>query len=293
MQRPWAALIQTLRPPQWAKNLLIFFPLLTAHRLADRIAVTAAFLAFVAFCAAASAGYVINDVIDLASDRSHRSKRRRPFASGALPLSWRYWLVPALLMVSAALTVRLPRAFQLLLAGYLALTIVYSVWLKRIALVDVLVLAGLYTMRLFGGSLVADVALSNWFLAFSMFLFLSLALAKRVSELKGAADAQQTPAPGREYRTSDLAVLGRMGLSAGQLSVLVLALYINSSDVLRFYRSPELLWLLCGLLFLWISRVWLVVERGELHDDPVVFVLLDRAGYAIAALAAMVLYWAT
>jgi 4-hydroxybenzoate polyprenyltransferase len=285
------ALVRVLRPHQWAKNLLVFFPLLAAHRLFDADIVPGV-LAFAALSLTASAGYVFNDLFDLASDRAHRTKRRRPFASGALPSRVGPLLIAVLLAAALLVAIRLPRSFQAVLVIYLGLTTAYTLWLKQLALVDVLTLGGLYTIRIFAGSQAARVPLSNWFLAFSMFLFLSLALVKRVTELY-AHEGPDGKNQRRSYRHDDLHVLGRMGLSLGYLSILVLALYINSGDVTRFYRHPERLWFLCALLFLWVSRVWLTTERKEMHDDPVVFALRDPASYAIAALAALVLSWAT
>jgi 4-hydroxybenzoate polyprenyltransferase len=283
------AAFRLLRPHQWAKNLLVFFPLLTAHRLLGH-EIRPALLAFAALCAVASAGYIVNDLADVESDRAHRTKSRRPVASGTISRQVALSIALVLLAIGIGIAIRLPAAFQLVLVIYAVLTTMYTFVLKRFAVVDVLTLAGLYTIRLFGGGEATGVPLSNWFLAFSMFLFLSLALVKRVGEL------QSQPAwagARREYRPEDLAVLGRMGLSAGYLSVLVLALYINSSDVVRFYRHAERLWFLCGLLLYWISRTWLVTERREMHDDPVVFALTDRASYVLGALSVLVLYWAT
>ena len=287
------ALVAACRPYQWVKNLLVFFPLLTAHRLFDRRDAIPAVLAFVAFSLTASSAYILNDVVDLPRDRLHRTKARRPFASGAVPIRWAFTAIPLLLLGAIGVSLALPAGFQAVLAFYWALTTLYTLGLKRLAIVDVLALAGLYTVRLFGGSQASHVPLSNWIIAFSMFLFLSLALVKRVAELLVAQATSRTASIGREYRVSDLAVLGRMGMSAGYSAVIVLALYLNSADVLRFYRHPDRLWLLCALLVLWLSRVWLVTERGEMHDDPTVFALRDMASYGIAAVSALVLYWAT
>jgi 4-hydroxybenzoate polyprenyltransferase len=279
-----------LRPHQWAKNLLVFFPLLTAHRLLGH-EIRPALLAFAALCAVASAGYIVNDLADVEADRAHRTKSRRPLASGSISSGVALAIATALLVAGLVTALQLPPAFQVVLAIYVGLTTTYTFVLKRYAVIDVLTLAGLYTIRLFAGGEATGVPLSNWFLAFSMFLFFSLALVKRVGEL------QTVPAPAagarREYRQDDLAVLGRMGLSAGYLSVLVLALYINSNDVVRFYRHAERLWFLCGLLLFWVSRMWLITERGEMHDDPVVFALTDRASYLLGGLSVLVLYWAT
>jgi 4-hydroxybenzoate polyprenyltransferase len=281
-----------LRPHQWAKNLLVFLPLVAAHKLGNRTEIIRACLAFVAFCLASSAGYVLNDAIDLTADRAHARKSKRPFASGNVSRQWALFVIPVLLIAAAAVALLLPSGFRVMLAAYLALTGIYTVWLKRTTLFDVVALAGLFTIRLFGGAQATDIIISNWLLAFSMFLFLSIALVKRVAELS-ATDERAVLLNGRGYRPADVPLLGHMGLSSGYLSVLVLALYINSADVMQFYRYPERLWCVCGFLFLWVSKIWLLTARGEMHDDPVVFVLRDSMSYSLGALSAFVVWWAT
>ncbi len=287
------ALVKVLRPYQWTKNVLVFAPLLAAHQFTNLDALRQSILAFAAFCLAASAGYVFNDVFDVNADRAHPEKSTRPFASGALSRRWALVLIPLLLSGAAAVALALPAAFGLVLGAYLALSTAYTLSLKHLALIDVVTLAALYTIRLFGGSVATGIVLSNWLLAFSMFLFLSLALVKRVAELRLMAATAGADPRGRGYHVSDVDVLGRMGLSSGYLAVLVLALHINSPDVLIFYRRPEWLWFLCVLLFLWISRMWLKTDRNEMRDDPVVFALRDTGSYWIAALSGFVFFFAS
>lgn len=270
--RPW---LRALRLQQWAKNLLVFVPLLTAHLVFEPDAVTRALLAFLAFGLCASSVYVLNDLLDLAADRAHPSKYRRPFASAQLPVLAGLLLAPMLLAAAFAVACLLPQRFVLALAGYYMLTALYSFRLKRIAIIDVVTLATLYTARIVAGTFALAIALSFWLLAFSMFLFLSLALVKRHSELHQVRERGLDAAAGRGYRVDDLPMIGSLGASAGYASVLVLALYVNSGSSDPLYRQPEYLWLMCPLLLYWISRVWLLAQRGHMHDDPLVFAMRD------------------
>ncbi len=243
-----------------------------------------------AFCFAASGAYVLNDLLDLEADRRHRTKRHRPFAAGILPRSAGLALLPILLGAALALALATRSAdFLGLLGLYLALTTAYSVRLKRIPVLDVLLLAGLYTLRVLAGIAASEVRFSAWLLAFSMFLFLSLAFLKRHAELSllaaGAPDADNR----RGYRRSDREWLGSMGGASGYLSVLVLALYVNSDQVAALYHHPALLWLICPLLLFWISRMWLLAHRGQLEEDPIVATVRDRTSYAVGALVALIL----
>lgn len=281
--------LRALRPQQWLKNLLVFVPLVISHSFADPGDVLAATLAFVAFCLAASAVYVLNDLLDLPDDRRHPRKRLRAFASGEVPALHGILMVPALLAAAVALALAVSPAFLAALALYLAATTLYSFALKRIVLVDVFTLAGLYTLRVIAGSAAIGLWPTFWILAFSMFIFLSLALLKRYTELLGVRELGAMAAPGRGYVTGDLGLLSALGAAAGFLAVLVLALYINSPAVLPLYARPEVLWLLCPLLLYWVSRAWLVAHRGDMHDDPVVFAVRDRVSRAVAAAMALVI----
>lgn len=284
------ALLRALRPHQWAKNALVFLPVIAAHRIAEPLVLGEALLAFVAMCLAASAGYVANDLLDLQADRAHPRKRRRPFASGSLPVPLgpplaAVLLLPAL-VVAAAVGVWL-LAWVLL---YLALTLAYSMWLKRKVLIDVFVLAGLYTHRILAGAIATGIAPSFWLLALSMFFFLSLAMLKRYSELVRAmpdAGSGTDGQPGlRGYRAEDLDTLGSLGAASGFSAVFVLALYIESENVRALYRTPEIFWLCCPLLLYWISRMWVGARRGKIDDDPLVFALRERVSLGVLALLA-------
>jgi 4-hydroxybenzoate polyprenyltransferase len=281
-----SALPRALRVSQWIKNLLVFVPLVVDHRLLDPPLFVAATTAFVAFCLAASGGYVLNDLLDLQADRAHQTKRRRPFAAGELQPRHGWLLLPLLIGGAVALGVfALPLDFVGLLLLYLAITIAYSTWLKRLAVLDVLLLAGLYTLRMLAGGAATGVTPSAWLLAFAMFLFLSLAFLKRYSEMREAGPAE--PVNRRGYRAGDLAWLGSMGGASGYLSVLVLALYLNSEQVVTLYRRPTLLWLVCPLLLYWTGRLWFLANRGEIHEDPIVAAVNDRVSYVVGLFVAI------
>jgi 4-hydroxybenzoate polyprenyltransferase len=282
-----------LRPPPWAKNVLLLVPLLAAHRGLDPTALGHAALGLLAFCLCASSVYVLNDMLDVEADRQHPRKALRPFASGALPLKAGFVLIPLLLFATAGIAMLLPLKFGLVLAAYYLLTLGYTLGIKQLVIVDVLCLAGLYTIRIVAGAAAVDVPLSLWLLLFSLFLFLSLALVKRFAELQVMKGEGKLEAAGRGYRLDDLALLESLGTGAGYMCVLVLALYINNPVVENLYRQPQVLWALCPLMLYWITRVWVVSHRGQMHDDPVMFALRDRASVVIGVLAAVVVWAAT
>jgi 4-hydroxybenzoate polyprenyltransferase len=283
------AALRALRPQQWTKNLLVLLPMLAAHRAGDAERLWRAGLAFASFSLCASSAYVLNDMIDIARDRAHASKRARPFAAGHLPLAAGWALAPALLMASAAAAVPLGVDFAALAAIYYATSIAYSAGLKRFAMLDVMILAGLYTIRLFSGAVAVDVPVSSWLLSFSMFFFLSLAMAKRTSELRKHGPSSG----GRGYLAVDEQQVAALGSASGYVSVLVLALYVNGEHVRTLYANAEVLWLLCPLVLFWIGRVWLLANRGLVDDDPVVFALRDRLSWALGAIGALVVFLAS
>jgi 4-hydroxybenzoate polyprenyltransferase len=284
-------LVAALRPHQWAKNLLLLLPVFLAHQWADVGKLALALLAVAAFSAAASSVYIINDLLDIQSDRRHPTKRRRPFAAGDLPVPLGLVLAGFALAGAFALSACcLTSAFTGWLAIYLVTTTAYSLWLKKQIVIDVLVLAGLYTLRIAAGAAAVNVPLSPWLLAFAMFFFLSLALGKRYIELRGWSAASDDMLPGRGYRADDAALLEQIGPTSGYLAVLVFCLYIDSSAVGRLYRHPEFLWLACPLLLYWLTRFWLLARRRQIQYDPVAFALKDRASLAvIAGTAAIIL----
>ena len=286
-----ATVLRAIRLKQWAKNGLLFVPLLAAHST-NTAAWGALALAFVAFGLCASATYLLNDLLDLPNDRVHRSKRDRPLAAGALGIATAVVLGGVMVVVAFALALVVSTGFAAVLLLYTVLTLAYSLVLKRLALIDVLLLSGLYTLRLVAGAVAAGVPLSNWLLALSLFLFLSLALVKRCAELEELLLGEGTRTPGRGYHQDDLSALRAMGVSSGFLAVMVLALYIDSQNGRELYREPEWLWAVVPLLLLWIMRIWLKVGRRELHgEDPVQFALRDKPSWAallaVIALAAL------
>ena len=289
----YAALARALRPVHWAKNLLVFLPLAMAHRLFEREALGYALHAFVAFSLVASAVYLANDLLDLQDDRRHPQKRRRPIAAGDVPIEVAFALVPVLMAGAAAVAWYLPPEFGALLAAYIVANVAYSTGLKRVPLVDVFVLAGFYVLRILAGAAATDVPVSHWLLALSLFGFLSLALAKRFVEVSALGARAESRVGGRGYIAGDAQVLGWLGVASGSLSVLVLALYITSRDVTALYSHPAVLWVACPLMLYWISRLWLLAHRGDLHEDPLVFALRDPPSYLVAAATALVMFAAS
>lgn len=279
-------LLRALRPHQWAKNALVAVPLLTSHTYGNPEAVLNCGLGFLCFCLCASGVYFLNDLLDLESDRRHRTKRRRPFASGALPLS--YGFVGAVLMPVLAFGLAgflLPLRFVLVMFCYFALTNAYSFKLKSTSTLDVFALSGLYTLRTIAGAAAISVVLSSWLLLFSIFFFLSLAYLKRYSEL---FDLTAAVAPGRGYSSTDRDSMFALGIANGVASVLIMALYVQSDEVRRLYPSPNVLLFVCLGLLYWLNRVWIGARRGKINEDPVVFAFRDRVSRGVGALLLLV-----
>ncbi|MCK1721271.1 UbiA family prenyltransferase [Bradyrhizobium sp. 141] len=285
-RRTW---FKAIRVHQYVKNLLVFAPLVTSHQF-SLAKISAAMVAFLAFCACASAVYILNDLLDLGSDRAHSSKRARPFASGLLHLRTGLLMVPILLLFSLMLAATISCGFVDLLAGYFALTSVYSVYLKRKMLVDVVVLAMLYTLRIVAGGVALEIQISQWLFIFSMFIFTSLALIKRYVELATRLDRGLPDRPDRDYRITDLDVVAALAAAAGLNAITILALYVASPDVQILYRHPKALWLICPILLYWIGRALMMAQRRLMDDDPIVFALKDRlSAIAIASIVAVVI----
>ena len=279
-----------VRAYQWLKNVVVFVPLILAHRVSEAELVGQAVLSFVAFSLCASSVYVLNDLLDLSADRRHRSKRLRPFAAGLIPIRHGFLMAPLLLCGAFAVSWYLPIEFTAVLGFYYLVTVAYSLRFKNSAPADVLILAGLYTLRVIGGAAAIEVVPSFWLLAFSMFFFLSLALAKRFTGLAAAKRADPNAVGERGYVISDLDLLSQFGIASAFAAVLVLALYINSDAIQLLYRHPEVVWLLCPLLLYIVSRIWLLARRGDLDEDPVMFALRDTRTH-IAVLTGLVLLW--
>lgn len=293
--QPWRAWMKQLRLHQWAKNALLFVPLLASHRIGEIDLLFSGLLAFLLFGLCASSVYLLNDLLDMEDDRQHSKKRYRPLASGAVPIKAALLVFPLLLLGAfAGAAWLLPWKFTLALAFYYALTLAYSLVLKRIMTVDVITLAMLYTVRIVAGTFAFDISLTFWMLAFSMFLFLSMALVKRYSELRESRSEGKTELTrGRGYYPGDLEMISSQGVASGYLAVMVLALYIQDQTTLALYRHPQVIWLACPLLLYWITRTWMIAHRGWMHEDPVVFAMKDRNSLLLGVLFAAVFWFAT
>lgn len=285
----WVAILKVMRLHQWLKNLLLFVPLVAAHKVDDPILLGNVVLSFLAFGMCASSVYILNDMLDIQVDRAHPRKKQRPFAAGSLPLPLGAVLMVTLLCAAIGLAARLPLAFSAILATYYALTLSYSFKLKGQVVVDVMLLSMLYTIRILAGAAATYIVPSFWLLAFSMFLFLSLAIMKRYGEILDIARNDHQRPAGRGYMIGDSAALLALGAASGLSAVQVLALYINSAEVAIMYRSPKLLWAIVPMVLYWISRVWIKTQRGEMHDDPVVFAAKDKQSLGIGLLMAIVM----
>jgi 4-hydroxybenzoate polyprenyltransferase len=288
--RDW---LRALRLHQWLKNLLVLVPLVASHRYVYPIAMFDAAVAILCFGMMASGVYILNDLLDISDDRHHQTKRKRPFAAGTIPIGSGLAAIPVLTAGSLLLAQwLLPPRFSFALVAYLGLTLAYTLTLKRRMVVDVIVLAVLYTLRIIAGGFAISVPLSFWLLAFSMFLFLSLALVKRYAELFQAQAAGSTDrARGRGYWPSDLNMIASLGAAAGYMAIMVLALYVNDPGTTQLYSQPKLIWFACPLLLMWVSRVWMLAHRGHMNEDPLVFAVRDRVSLILGALVLCV-FWA-
>lgn len=285
--------IKAMRIYQWAKNMLIFLPLVFAHRFTEPSLLAMCVLAFISFSSTSSSVYLLNDLLDLDSDRRHPEKRKRPFASGDLPLIVGLGLAPALLIIGLGLSTLVSPMFSGVLISYFVVTSIYSLKLKQVVLADVLLLACLYSCRVFAGSVATSIPTSRWFLAFLMFLFMSLAMVKRVSELILTIRRNLPDNEARGYVKADLPQLVSLGAASGYIAVLVLALYINDEMTRVLYQRPDALWLVCPLFLYWVSRMWFVAHRGRMHSDPLVFAMRDHVSYLVGAAIAVVWLVAT
>jgi 4-hydroxybenzoate polyprenyltransferase len=283
------AALKEIRPRQWLKNLLVFVPIVTAGSYADLAVWENAILAFAAFCATASGIYVVNDLLDLEADRAHPRKRYRPLASGAMPVSWAYVMAPSLFLIGGGLalwTGILPYVIM-----YAVCSTAYSAKLKEMPLVDVFLLAGLYSLRLYAGGIATGNTVSLWLFAFSCFLFLGLAIIKRIAELEDLRRRGEDKAARRGYGTGDILILGAFGTNASFVSSMILALYVQSDAVASAGRDQELLWVIVPLMLFWQCRLWLATARGYMSDDPIVYTMKDWVSVlvGVALIATMVL----
>jgi 4-hydroxybenzoate polyprenyltransferase/phosphoserine phosphatase len=291
-RQPYAWL-RALRLHQWSKNFLVFVPIITAHKVLDAAILLRGLIAFVSFSFICSAVYLVNDLMDLEADRAHETKRLRALAAGELSILHAVLLTLALFLAGGAIGVFLGLGFLIVIAIYIAANLTYSIMFKRIIMLDVVMLAGFYALRLLAGGAATALYCSEWLLAFSIFFFFCLAMVKRFSELQRATGMEETVSIGRGYKRSDLEAIGSFGTASGLISVLVFVLYIMSPDVRVLYRRPAILLLLCPLFLYWITRIWFKAKRGEIPEDPVVFALTDPTSYLAGLWAMLVLFAAT
>jgi 4-hydroxybenzoate polyprenyltransferase/phosphoserine phosphatase len=284
-----SAALRAMRPHQWVKNLLVFVPLL-ASRSFEMSGLLGAFVMFASLCATASSIYIVNDLTDLAADRSHPRKRLRPFASGALPLSFGAALAALLITVGVMLAAAVGTASWLI--AYAAVSLAYSLGCKQFPLLDVFILASLYTLRIVAGGVASHHPVTLWLLAFSMFTFLSLALVKRVAELTAVPDSDFSPAR-RGYRAGDRNILAMFGIASSFSGSVVLALFISSNAAVEEYRAPEILWAIVPIILFWQCRLWLATERGHMHDDPIIYAAHDSVSWLVALAAVTTVLFAS
>lgn len=276
-----------LRVHQWLKNGLVLVPFALDHSIDFFSSAVTITLAFFAMSLLASMTYIFNDMLDLQADRQNSTKRHRAIASGRVSLVAATQTMLLLALATLALTFFLPVQFNLILLAYLLSTLWYTIYLKQVAILDVCMIAALHTLRIIGGTVAISAAWSFWLLAFSMFIFFSLAVAKRVAELTSLKAAGITRTLGRDYQVDDIPVLTSSGVATGFISVLVVALYINTEKVSLMYSTPQFLWLLCPVFMYWIGRIWLKTGRGEMHEDPIIFALRDRVSLIAATLVVL------
>jgi len=268
-------------------------PLLAAHQIGNVQSLSTLILAFISFSLCASSVYIANDLLDLESDRKHPGKRQRPFALAAVPIKVGVVLAPLFAVASFLLGLVVGTAYTAWLVVYFLLTCAYSLWLKRLALIDCLTLAALYTLRIIAGAAAIAITLSFWLLVFSVFIFLSLAFVKRYAELQVQTAAGNSHTHGRGYAVTDAPLVQTLGITAGYAAVLVLAFYLNGETVVRLYAQPQLIWFAVPLMLFWVSWVWMKTHRGEMYDDPIVFAIKDKASIAVALLIAVSFLLAT
>lgn len=285
--------LKAIRVHQWAKNILLFVPIVMAQQVLNLSLWIDLLLAFLSFSLCASSVYVFNDLLDLDADRLHETKKKRPIASGSLPIPIASFIIPIFLFLGILISCLLPQAFFITLLSYLFLTTAYTFYLKQLIIIDIVVLSALYSIRIFAGGTACSILVSPWLIAFSVFFFLSLACVKRYIELLKTAANNTELVAGRGYVSKDLSIVSQSGIASGFISVLVLALYINGHEVKSFYRNEELLWLFCPLLLYWIFRIWILANRDQVHEDPVVYALKDKTSYVLGVIGLIIIVLAT
>lgn len=288
-------MIRAMRPHHWLKNGLVFIPILLNHDVFDLESLGHGLVAFTSFSLVASSIYLLNDIVDVEADRRHPTKCKRPLAAGEITPRQAYAAVPVLLAAAFAMSLLLPKPghYVLALSAYLALALAYLFFLKRKLLVDVLGLAALHTLRILAGNAAAAIPLSSWLLAFSMFLFLSLALVKRYAELRITQDQSGLKKAGRGYHAEDIEALSQLGMASGCTCALIMALYVDSAAVKELYRHPEVIWLVCPVILYQMARVWFLARRGHMPDDPLVFMIRDWRSQLMGVVVVLIMVTAS
>ena len=281
MQNHLSDALMAVRPHQWVKNILIFAPLILSFQFLNIQSIIEAILAFFAFSFTASGLYIVNDLLDIEADRAHPTKRNRPFASGRLSKSWGIGQSIIVLLIAFSIAVYLNPQFLIVLIIYAILSASYSFKIKQVVLLDVSLLAVLYTLRIIAGTFAVSTELSYWLIVFSIFIFTSLAMVKRVSELYNLKLIGKEEVGGRGYTVYDHEIMSAMGAASGFVSVLVLALYIHDPLTAERYSHPQWLWIIVPSILYWIGRVWILAHRGQMNEDPVVFAVRDKVSYFI------------
>lgn len=284
--KTWKLIFKQLRPHQWIKNTLVLLPALAGHKVWNLEVLSNSLLAFAGFSMAASFVYVLNDLLDLKSDRSHHTKKFRPFASGNLPIKWGLLLLPSLLLACLLFSALLPLQFSAWICVYLGLNLAYSFYLKQSVVVDIIILSIMYTLRIFAGAAATGVPVSEWLLSFSTLFFFSLACVKRYTEI--IRSKNKITLDGRGYRQVDHTMIQSLGVGSGLISLLIILLYLQSKDVRSLYSQPQNLWFATPILLFWISRIWILTNRDEVHDDPVVFAVKDKISWVCLGLLSLV-----
>jgi len=290
------ACFKAIRPYHAIKNILLFIPLFVGHQYFNTIAIKNVFLGFVVFCLLASSAYLINDLVDLEKDKQHIKKQKRPFASGELSCKTGYILAPLLTFFALSLSIFLPFNFLIIAIAYYGLTLLYSFCIKQIKWLDVILLAVLYSMRIFAGMTLIKNGFSLWLIFFVLCLFFSLALLKRYAELTVMQTENKFSILGRAYHLKDKSNLTLLGHVSGYLSVLIFIFYIYSAKAHIFYNCPLLLWLICPCVFIWLNHIWQLAQEGKIHEDPVVFTVKNSFSWFFLALVvtiAMLATWIT
>jgi len=273
-------LLKQLRVHQWSKNMLLFVPALLSHQLLEPGVFLNALCSFIAFSLLASSIYVLNDIIDVDYDRKHPMKKNRPIAAGDLSMLRAYAVLLVCFLIGGWMAMLLGTTFLFVMAVYIILNLLYSLYFKRIIILDVLLLMSFYTLRIIAGHIPDTFPFSPWLLSFSVFLFFSLAFLKRYVNI--ILENNVSTKNGTGYSINDSNILKSFGVGSGIISTLVLILYTGSEQVQPFYLTPMILIFLAPIMLYWICRIWLLADRGLIKDDPILFAIKDKISYVVA-----------